>query len=1058
MIRIQRGLNMLPPASEALNLIDIAAVNNHDWHNNPATLRRTIQILVDHVQYQSVQLSRVEDILAAFGNPAQQGGTVWSKLASKADLSRLEKLEQQLDTALNDINNLRSKQGEAGLRHDENSSRIEFLKDQISGLETKLGYSASIGGFSTSVDVTIQGGMGHGHDYGALPGSGSVIDRMSKLERRLEGLSMSFHKEEEDIAMMNQKLRDTEARAEAAATQLRTDLRQALAITSASSKAEAEAEATARVKESEKRVLLRLQALEESVESKVYEESVESKVSGVSIRVAGSISGEMDKRLLGLTEHIDYQVNQVKAETDRLGREKVDATALEHYTGRVTRLFEQVAGALTEDTRAVADKLGQQMSESQQDLQMQISGKADKRAVQSLEEAMSREEDAMKMLASQVRDIMGQINDSLSAQPRAVEELRSVLASSMQRSQEDMDNVQRSISGLSSALASTGSALEAQAQRSSSLSQKLSRNSAEVDTMRGLLFGATASSAGGTVDQQLSTGSLDSNSVVGRLETLERSAAEVNAALASKVSEADLMDLGRQVAALQRQSDASAEGIRVLTNTTYKRVDEHASAIQKLTLSISSNIEDRPTASAVKHMIDSAVTDSSDRVSSALVPMWEAVKGLQTGVRDAQIEVKSVTREVASLTQQQADLRTRVAGERGALSTLVRRAVDEEISGLARADLQPRVTSLEEGLRQAKAQIETQAQLQDRQHALTTAIEDQVSNQLSASRNASAALRSEVVGKLDSAVAALGQRLDVLEVVSKQQQHDLQAMRDQVSHKLGTAEAKPMIEAGSRSVVKQELGRHKEKEEARWQVWLQQFAETLDGLVARSEVETLLAAASRQTLKDAEQYSTQRVREVSASTRAEITQLRADMELRCEAITGRAAYAENLADSVRDQVGGAVSEAAAAGIRAETSVGAVEKRLKRFEADLSRRVGRAEMDAELAKKLDVRVFLANSTAAAAAASAAAAVTSGMKVSSPLASRVKASPQRAEPVSVPYQFLEGRRLSPGSSDLRRKQSQETGDDDEGLLTASLAAAERLAERVRSRRSTAPVLPT
>ena len=35
---------------------------------------------------------------------------------------------------------------------------------------------------------------------------------------------------------------------------------------------------------------------------------------------------------------------------------------------------------------------------------------------------------------------------------------------------------------------------------------------------------------------------------------------------------------------VHNQADASSEGIRALTSTTYKRVDEHASAIQKLTL------------------------------------------------------------------------------------------------------------------------------------------------------------------------------------------------------------------------------------------------------------------------------------------------------------------------------------------------------------------------------------------------------------------------------------------------------------------------------------------
>ena len=50
------SIYMLPPAAEAVSLIDVAVVN-HDWQNNPATLRRSIQILVDHIQYQSAQLS-----------------------------------------------------------------------------------------------------------------------------------------------------------------------------------------------------------------------------------------------------------------------------------------------------------------------------------------------------------------------------------------------------------------------------------------------------------------------------------------------------------------------------------------------------------------------------------------------------------------------------------------------------------------------------------------------------------------------------------------------------------------------------------------------------------------------------------------------------------------------------------------------------------------------------------------------------------------------------------------------------------------------------------------
>jgi hypothetical protein len=63
--------------------------------------------------------------------------------------------------------------------------------------------------------------------------------------------------------------------------------------------------------------------------------------------------------------------------------------------------------------------------------------------------------------------------------------------------------------------------------------------------------------------------------------------------------------------------------------------------------------------------------------------------------------------------------------------------------------------------------------MQDRQHALTTAIEDQVSNQLAATRAAGAALRGELSGKVEAAAAALAQKLELVEVIGKQQQQDL---------------------------------------------------------------------------------------------------------------------------------------------------------------------------------------------------------------------------------------------------------------------------------------------
>lgn len=50
---------------------------------------------------------------------------------------------------------------------------------------------------------------------------------------------------------------------------------------------------------------------------------MDSKVTAVSTRVGSHLSSELDKRVQGLYEHIEFQINQLKADADRLQREKV---------------------------------------------------------------------------------------------------------------------------------------------------------------------------------------------------------------------------------------------------------------------------------------------------------------------------------------------------------------------------------------------------------------------------------------------------------------------------------------------------------------------------------------------------------------------------------------------------------------------------------------------------------------------------------------------------------------------------------------------------------------
>ena len=54
--------------------------------------------------------------------------------------------------------------------------------------------------------------------------------------------------------------------------------------------------------------------------------------------------------------------------------------------------------------------------------------------------------------------------------------------------------------------------------------------------------------------------------------------------MATKADDAVTRDLDRRIAALARQQDVTGDGMRTLTSTVFKRIDEHASAIQRLTM------------------------------------------------------------------------------------------------------------------------------------------------------------------------------------------------------------------------------------------------------------------------------------------------------------------------------------------------------------------------------------------------------------------------------------------------------------------------------------------
>lgn len=67
-------------------------------HSLSDGMRTCFKLLATAAQAQAYRTTRLEDTLALYGAPGGTGGaSVWTKLAGKADTSRLERLEVQVD-------------------------------------------------------------------------------------------------------------------------------------------------------------------------------------------------------------------------------------------------------------------------------------------------------------------------------------------------------------------------------------------------------------------------------------------------------------------------------------------------------------------------------------------------------------------------------------------------------------------------------------------------------------------------------------------------------------------------------------------------------------------------------------------------------------------------------------------------------------------------------------------------------------------------------------------------------------------------------------------------
>ncbi|GLC44469.1 hypothetical protein PLESTM_001603300 [Pleodorina starrii] len=752
---------------------------------------------------------------------------------------------------------------------------------------------------------------------------------------------------------------------------LRGDIKQALALAAASTRLEADAESTSRVKEAEKRLLARIQSVESALEGKV---------SAISSQTGITISSELDKRVNTVYDHIDAQVQRLCGDLDRLSRDKIDLTSLEHYSQRISSLFEGVAQGLADEVATLVTQLRAEVAG------VARSTEESRSKDKVLRESLRAEMESIRQVSGQVKEAVGTMQDTLttSQNSRLLEDTRAIVRQVLL----DTEQLQRAVAGLNTAASSTSSALELQSHKLSQLAHKVGGLQHDVSAVKDTVYGGVS-----CADTQSEQHSSVGTSLLSKLASLERTIADMTASIGSKADDTVTRDMERRVAALARQHDVTAEGLRNLSTTAFKRADEHASAIQRLTLAVSSNLEERPTTTAVKHLVETAALEVRERCDHALAPLWDAVRILQSGLRDAAGELKALSSDIGSLQQAQSDSRSKVTADRASTLAALRKALDDELGSL-RTELDSRLDGMASGVRQVVEQLEVHEQLQDRLTRLTAAVEEQLATQVAAWRTGNQQLRTELSSRAEAAAVELVARLDALEVVCSRHSTDLKALADAAASIASETAIREIASTVSRTVVKQELSDYREEEQTNWQAWLEGHSRKHGHLATRGTLEAALDSATRQIKQELDVVTTTRIEEL----RRAFTSLRGELDGRMRATTSRVEVAELRIQDLEAITVGVVNRkdveemvAVSTSQRADRSgletkvrelaeeVADQASALKIFRAES---VLRSEFTAEMARKVDLATYLAQVSARAAAANAGALLGASLSPSSP----------------------------------------------------------------------------
>eukprot|EP00892_Ulva_mutabilis_P011247 jgi/Ulvmu1/8495/UM044_0029.1 len=434
------------------------------------------------------------------------------------------------------------------------------------------------------------------------------------------------------------------------------------------------------------------------------------------------------------------------------------------------------------------------------------------------------------------------------------------------------------------------------------------------------------------------------------VEALQRALWGARGAAGSGADKA-VVDALAEVQAAQRHAchaDALAV-VKDLAVQAHDRADALSKDVQQLAMAdVSAALP-----AAVQHAVHSALAQNLNATQAVPADLAERLTRLEAAstaaaAAPAACAVTSASPQTAVVPACRTAAAGMEPGRRAALQGLVEMAVEDLEARLAerfRGQCRP----LDEAIKRLSKRLT--AELSGAHAMITHAMAEQGS--------ATEALRAEVAARMhDEAGAALAGRQDLQASVDRLA-GSLETVQREVEDRVTPEAARRVAAQEASTAVQAEEAQRTKRDDARFQAWLEKIGEQIDGkadLELVNDAAADAAAAARDALDAAAAATEEAVRSLDAALRAELQSVAGELRS-AQAVTMR--RVDGVEDGVAQAAASSQVKALQAAVVDKADRADMLSAVSSLQAALGQKAERAEAEAALARKLDVRTFLAS---------------------------------------------------------------------------------------------------